>query len=60
VITAAQLAAGNAVTLELTVGNGHTHTAVLTAGEVTQIAANQRVSKESSDNSGHSHTVTFN
>jgi hypothetical protein len=27
VITAAQLAAGSAVTLELTVGNGHTHTA---------------------------------
>jgi hypothetical protein len=42
------------------VGDGHTHTATLTAGEVTQIAANQRVSKESSDNSGHSHTVTFN
>jgi hypothetical protein len=60
VITGAQLTAGAAVTLELTVGNGHTHSVALTAAEVTQIAGTTRVSKESTNDSGHSHTVTFN
>jgi hypothetical protein len=59
-ITGAQLTAGGAVNLELTTGNGHTHSLSLSAGEVTSIAANTRISHESSDNSGHSHTVTFN
>ena len=59
-ITGAQLTAGAAVRLELTVGNGHTHSVTLSAAEVTQIAGNTRVSKESSDAGGHSHTVTFN
>ncbi len=52
--------AGAAVSLQLTVGNGHTHTATLTAAEVTQIAGTTRLSKESSSDAGHSHTVTFN
>ena len=59
-ITGAQLTAGGDVTLELTVGNGHTHSVSLTGAEVVQIRGNQRVSKESTTNSGHSHTVTFN
>ena len=60
VITAAQLTAGAAVSLTLTVGDGHTHAVTLSAAEVTQIAGNTRVSKESSSDTGHSHTVTFN
>ncbi|HSD29944.1 MAG TPA: hypothetical protein VLL75_21765 [Vicinamibacteria bacterium] len=60
VITGAQLTAGAAVTVELTVGNGHTHTASLSAAEVMSIAGGTRVSKESTNDSGHSHTVTFN
>jgi hypothetical protein len=59
-ITAAQLTAGAAVTVELTVGNGHTHTVTLGAAEVMSIAGGTRVSKESTNDSGHSHTVTFN
>jgi hypothetical protein len=59
-ITAAQLTAGAAVSLVLTVGDGHTHGVTLSAAEVTQIAGNTRVSKESSNDVAHSHTVTFN
>jgi len=60
VITAAQLTAGAAVSLTLTVGDGHTHGVTLSAAEVTQIAGSTRVSKESTSDTGHSHTVTFN
>jgi hypothetical protein len=59
-ITAAQLSAGNAVTIELTLGSGHTHTLSLSANQVASIAANQHVSGVSSTNSGHSHDVSFN
>jgi hypothetical protein len=60
VITAAQLTAAVAVSVQLTVGDGHTHSVTLTAAEVTQIAGGTRVSKESSVDIAHSHTVTFN
>jgi hypothetical protein len=60
VVTAAQLTAGNALNVELTVGNGHTHVLALSAAEVVSIAGNQRVSKQSSQGGGHDHTVTFN
>ena len=59
-ITGAQLAAGAGVTLQLTVGDGHTHSVTLNAAGVTQIAGGTRVSEESSNDTGHSHTVTFN
>jgi hypothetical protein len=59
-ITGAQLTAGGEVTLELTVGSGHTHSVSLTSAEVVQIRGNTKVAKESTNNSGHSHTVTFN
>jgi len=60
VITAAQLAAGGALVVQLTLGSGHTHTVGLSAAEITSIAGNQRVSKPSSTDGGHDHTVTFN
>jgi hypothetical protein len=59
-ITGAQLTAGGDLTVQLTTGNGHTHSVSLTGAEVVQIRGNQRVSKESSSTAGHSHTVTFN
>ena len=58
-ITAAQLAAGNAITLTLT-GSGHTHTLSLSQAELSQINAGTRVSKDSSNDNAHTHTVTFN
>jgi hypothetical protein len=59
-ITAAELMAGNAVDLELTLGSGHTHRLRLTANQVATIAANQRVSQDSTTDGGHNHTVSFN
>jgi hypothetical protein len=64
VITAAQLGAGAALTLDISAR--HSHTVTLSVAEVTQIAARSRVSVTSStnphsDGSGpHSHGVTFN
>lgn len=58
-ITAAQLTAGNAISLTLT-GSGHTHTVALSQAELAQISAGTRVSKDSSNDEGHMHTVTFN
>lgn len=60
VITAAQLAAPSAVSLDIRGAADHPHTVTLTEAEVAAIAANTRVSKESSSDTGHSHTVTFN
>jgi hypothetical protein len=60
VITAAQLAAGNAITLTLTGATTHTHTVALSQAELTQISAGTRVQKTSSTDNAHTHTVTFN
>jgi hypothetical protein len=59
-ISAAQLTAGNAMSLDIRGDATHPHTVVITQPELGQIAANQRVSKDSTNNDGHSHTVTFN
>jgi hypothetical protein len=59
-ITAAQLTAGNALSVELTLGSGHTHQLALTANQVAAVAANQSVSGASTTTNGHDHTVTFN
>ena len=60
VITAAQLTAGNAISLTLTGSTTHTHTVSLSQAELTQISAGTRVQKTSSTDNTHSHTVTFN
>jgi hypothetical protein len=60
VVTAAQLTAGNAITVTLTGTATHTHTVALSQAELTQISANARVQKTSSTDNLHSHTVTFN
>jgi hypothetical protein len=60
VITAAQLTAGNAITLTLTGATTHIHTVALSQTELTTINAGTRLSKTSTTDNSHSHTVTFN
>jgi hypothetical protein len=60
VITAAQLTAGNAITLTLTGQTTHIHTVALSQAELTQISGGTRVQKTSTTDNAHSHTVTFN
>jgi hypothetical protein len=59
VLVAAQLSAGNAVTLDIRGQADHPHTVSLTAAEITSIAAGQRVGKASTEEAFHTHTVTF-
>ena len=59
-ITAAQLTAGNAVTLHIQGSATHDHTVDLTAAQIAAAANRQQVSMTSSIDVGHSHTVTFN
>lgn len=60
VITSAELAAGNAITLDITGTADHPHTVTLTMDEVAMIDAGDTVVKTSSTDGGHLHTVTFN
>jgi hypothetical protein len=60
VITAAQLTAAGAVSLDIQGQATHPHSVSLSAAEVTQIPQGARVAKASTTNDGHSHTVTFN
>ena len=60
VITAAQLAAGGAIDLDISGTSGHMHTVQISAAEVGQIAGGTRVTKTSSTDGGHNHDVTFN
>jgi hypothetical protein len=60
VVTAAQITAAGAVSLDIRGNADHTHTVVLSAGEVQQIGAGAKVAKSSSNTLSHDHTVTFN
>jgi len=60
VISAAQLAAGGAVDLDISGTAGHLHRVQLSGDEVVQIRGGTRVAKTSSTDDGHNHTVTFN
>ena len=60
VVTAAQLTAGNAITLTLSTVSGHSHTVDLSQADLSQISGGTRVQKTSSNNNAHTHTVTFN
>jgi len=60
VVTAAQLTAGNAISVTLTGAATHTHTVALSQAELTQISGGTRVQKTSTTDNAHSHTVTFN
>lgn len=60
IVRAAQLAAGNAVTITLSTGSGHTHGLSLSAAQITQIAAGTTVAQPSTTVDAHSHVVVFN
>ena len=60
VVTAAQITAANAVSLDIRGSATHPHTVELSAAEVGMIGTRQTVSKPSSSDDGHRHTVTFN
>jgi hypothetical protein len=59
-IVAADLTAGNMLSLSIRGTAAHNHTVDLTAAEVVSIRGGTRVAKPSSTDNGHSHTVTFN
>lgn len=59
-VTAAQITAAGAVSLNIMFQATHPHTVALTASQVQQIGARQRVSVTSTTEEAHSHTVTFN
>ncbi|SRR6266571_3199234 len=66
VIHAAQLTAGDAISLDIRGQADHTHSVELSAADIAAIAANKQVSKASSESGtggpygDHLHTVTFN
>lgn len=59
-IQAAQLTAGNAISLNIQGQATHPHTVELSQSELSQISAGTRLAKASSTDNAHSHTVTFN
>jgi hypothetical protein len=59
-ITAAVIGAGDAVTLILSQGNGHTHSVALSAVQVGEIGTGSQVTATSSSDDGHTHSVSFN
>lgn len=62
VITAARLAAGGDLQLDITGRSTHGHVVVLTPQDLARIGAGERVSRNSSDgfDDKHDHVVTFN
>jgi len=59
-VTAAQITAAGALSLNIMGNATHAHTVTLTASQVQQIGAKQQVAVTSTTDSGHDHTVTFN
>ena len=59
-VTAAQIVAANAVSLDIQGSATHAHTVTLTADQVHSIGARQQVVVTSTTEAGHQHTVTFN
>jgi hypothetical protein len=59
-VTAAQIGAAGALTLDIRGTSDHPHTVVLSAADLAAMGAGQRVSRVSSNDDAHTHTVTFN
>lgn len=59
-ITAAQLMAGNGLSLSIRGSSAHNHTVMLSGDEVVAIRNGTRVTKTSSVDDAHDHDVTFN
>lgn len=60
VITAAQITAGGALSLNIMGTATHNHVVSLTATQLQQIGSKQQVAVLSTTDAGHDHTVTFN
>jgi hypothetical protein len=60
VITAAELTAGGALSLDIRGQADHTHTVELSAADIMAIAGGQRVSRTSTTDLAHTHVITFN
>ncbi len=59
VVTSAVLVAGVGVTVGLSTGGGHTHSATLSTGEIQSLLTGGSVSVTSTSDFGHFHTVAF-
>ena len=59
-ITAAELAGGSDIILQIQGDADHDHSVMLAASDLSQIAGGERVSRESSNDQAHTHFVTFN
>jgi len=59
-ITAAQITAAGALSLNIMGNATHNHVVSLTATQLQQIGSKQQVAVVSTTDSGHDHTVTFN
>lgn len=58
-ITAAQISAGNSLTLTITGAADHPHVVELTAADLGRLASGQSVQKDSSTMAAHHHVVSF-
>ena len=58
-VTAAQITAGNAISLDIQGGATHPHTVTLSQADLGTLKNRQAVSRDSTNNNGHTHTVTF-
>ena len=58
-IKAADITAGNAISLDIQGSATHPHTVAISQSDLQTLKNRQAVSRDSSNNSGHSHTVTF-
>jgi hypothetical protein len=59
VVTAAQLTAGNQVSLDIRGTADHTHNVLLSADDITTIRQGGQVARESTNTTSHTHMVTF-
>lgn len=60
VVTAAEMTAGAAISLDIRGSSDHPHRVQLSADDIRQISQGTRVSRASSTDDGHDHIVTFN
>ena len=58
-ITAAQITAANAISLNIQGTASHPHTVEVSQADLNSLKNRQAVTRDSTNNSGHSHSVTF-
>lgn len=58
-VTGAQIAAGNAVTLNLVGAATHTHTVTLSQADLLSLKNKQVVTRDSTNDANHTHAITF-